>query len=74
MVIVAIVPESGASPPTSYRAIAGEVQSVGNTAGQALDALTAKLGDEETGTLLVVQHPQPDRFFTAWNNLPKHNL
>jgi hypothetical protein len=45
--------------------VAGEKQSVGATAGQALDALTAQLGEPQTTTLVVVQSLQPDSFFTA---------
>jgi hypothetical protein len=65
MTTVAILPENGKSAPTAYRAIAGRVQSVGKTAGEALDSLTAQLPDEEAGTLVVVQHLRPDAFFTA---------
>lgn len=65
MTTITIVPESPGSPATSYRAIAGKIQSSGTTAGQALDALTAQLGEAESGTLVVVQHLRPDRFFTA---------
>jgi hypothetical protein len=62
---ITIVPESPETPATGYRAFAGEVQSVGKTAGEALDAITAQLGDAARGTLLVVHHPRPDAFFTA---------
>ncbi len=65
MTIIAIVPESPSGSPTSFRAIAGHVQSVGRTAGEALDALTAQLNESERGTLLVVQHQRPDAFFSA---------
>jgi hypothetical protein len=59
------VPDIPGSPTTQYRAVAGKVQAVGKTAGQALDALTAQLDTAEAGTLVVVQHGQSDRFFTA---------
>lgn len=49
----------------AYRAIAGATQSVGKTAGEALDALTGALPTDESGTLVIVQHFRPDRFFTA---------
>src|SRR4051794_13607284 len=65
MTTVTIVPEAPGSPTTQYRAVAGRVQAVGDTARQALDALTAQLGASEAGTLLVVQHSRPDLFFTA---------
>ena len=67
MTAVAIVREgSEVGSDVCYRAIAhpGKAQSVGRTAGEALDALTAQLADEETGTLVVVQQMRPDRFFT----------
>ncbi len=60
MTTIAILPEGQGSPPR-YRAVAGESQTV----GEALDALTAQLDEEERGTLMVVQSFRPDRFFTA---------
>jgi hypothetical protein len=45
--------------------VAGKIQSTGRTAGEALDALTAQLGEEEAGTLFIVQLQRPDRFFAA---------
>jgi hypothetical protein len=64
MTTIAIVPEAPGFPATTYRAVAGKVQAVGNTAGQALDALTLQLGEAQTGTLVVIQHCRPDQFFT----------
>ena len=65
MITIAILPESPGSPTTTYRAVAGNKQSVGQSAGQALDALTAQLSEAESGTLVVVQNLRPDHFFTA---------
>jgi hypothetical protein len=65
MTTIAIVPEVIQPTGKTYRAIAGDHQSVGRTAGEALDALTSQLSEDEAGTLLVVQHLRPDRFFTA---------
>ena len=65
MTKVAILPESTDGGGISYRAIAGDRQSRGETAGQALDALTAQLLEDEVGTLIIVQSRQPDQFFTA---------
>ncbi|MEG3435729.1 hypothetical protein V0288_01235 [Pannus brasiliensis CCIBt3594] len=45
------------SPPDKF--------STGKTAGQALDALTARLGETEFSALLVIRNFQPDSFFTA---------
>jgi hypothetical protein len=65
MTTVAILPISTASGEKSYRAIAGDRQSVGKTAGQALDALTTLLGETEFSGLLIIQSFRPDRFFSA---------
>jgi hypothetical protein len=65
MTTIAILPENSGSRPTSYRAIAGKIQSVGRTVGEALDAINAQLGEGEAGTLVVVQHLRADALFTA---------
>jgi hypothetical protein len=65
MTTIAIVPEKPGASETTYRALAGKMQSVGRTAGEALDALTSQLGDTETSTLVVVQQLRPDRLFTV---------
>ena len=68
MTAISIVRETtDADGKASYRAIAhdGQTRSVGRTPGEALDALTAQLGDEESGTLVAVQQMRPDRFFGA---------
>jgi hypothetical protein len=62
---ISILPASSDENGATYRAVAGNLQSVGRTAGEALDALTAQLGQEEGGTLAVVQHLRPDCFFTG---------
>lgn len=65
MTTVAILPISDASGEKSYRAVSGDKHSVGKTAGQALDALTAQLGETEFSALLVIQSFRPDQFFGA---------
>ncbi|MBN3943601.1 MAG: hypothetical protein V7L21_20685 [Nostoc sp.] len=65
MTTVAILPTRDPSGEKSYRAIAGDKHSVGKTAGQALDALTAQLGETEFSALLVIQSFRPDTFFNA---------
>jgi hypothetical protein len=66
MMKVAILPEPTGMGNFAYRAIAGEQQCVGKTAGEALDALTALLPrSEERGMLVIVQNLRPDCFFTA---------
>lgn len=61
---VAILPISNASGEKSYRAISGDKQSVGKTAGQALDALTTQLGKVEFRGLLIIDNFHDDQFFT----------
>ncbi len=63
MTTVAILPISDPNGEKSYRAIAGDKHSVGKTAGQALDALTAQLDEIEFSALLVIQSFRPDSFF-----------
>jgi hypothetical protein len=65
MTTITIFPDPALNSPTGFRAIAGGVQSVGATAGQALDALTAQLSGPEETTLVVLQPMRPDTLFTA---------
>lgn len=65
MTTVAILPTSDTSGQRIYRAIAGDKQSTGKTAGEALDALTAQLEGDDFSTLLVIQNFRPDWFFSA---------
>jgi hypothetical protein len=65
MTTIAIVPDNPQAGTPQFRAVAGNLQSVGATVGQALDALTAQLGGPEETTLVVVQPMRPDALFTA---------
>jgi hypothetical protein len=65
MTKVSILAEPRQTGELAYRAIAGDRQSVGKTAGEALDALTALLPADVTGTLVVVQQLRPDPLFTG---------
>ena len=65
MTAITILPEKVGADETTYRALAGERESVGRSAGEALDALTAQLTDEEAGMVVVIQNLRPDGFFTA---------
>lgn len=65
MTTVAILPDSNTNGERIYRAMAGDKQSTGRTAGEALDALTAQLEDDEFSTILVIQNFHPDWFFSA---------
>lgn len=64
MTTITILPDRSATG-ADFRAVAGQRQSFGKTPGEALDAMTAQLGPEESGTLLVVQNLRPDAFFSA---------
>lgn len=61
MTTIAILPETN----DSYRAVAGDKESTGRTAGEALDALASQLEDAESGTLVIVQNHKADQFFNA---------
>ena len=61
MTTITILPEKA----DSYRALAGDKESTGRTAGEALDALTSQLADNEGGTLVIVQNRKADQFFNA---------
>jgi hypothetical protein len=59
--MITILPEKA----DSYRALAGDKESTGRTAGEALDALTSQLADDDGGTLVIVQNRKADQFFNA---------
>ena len=65
MTKVMILPVALTTGQTSYLAVAGDKQSIGKTAGEALDALTTQLDDEQTSTLVILQNMRPDVFFSA---------
>ncbi len=65
MTTVAILPSSDASGELLYRAVAGDRQAVGRTAGQALDRLTNQLGATEFRAVLVIQSFAADALFDA---------
>jgi len=65
MTTIVLIPENAPPSPPSFRAIAGDVQALGATAGQALDAMMAQLGESVETTLVVMQPMGPDEWFTA---------
>ena len=65
MTTISILPMTDDSGNLSYRAIAGNQQTIGKTAGQALDALTTQLGQAPSNLSLLIQTFEPDPFFTA---------
>lgn len=64
MTDVSIHRDASGTSEVRYRAVAGNHQSTGRTAGEALDALNARLGPAESGSLVVVQQFQSDPFFS----------
>ncbi|HEX9959967.1 MAG TPA: hypothetical protein VGB00_03490 [Pyrinomonadaceae bacterium] len=64
MTKITILPED-----KNYRAIAGQKESIGRTAGEALDGLTAQLSQDESGTLIVIQNQRSDKFFNSWQQM-----
>jgi hypothetical protein len=64
MTMVSITPVPTRGDRVFYQAVSGEKRSQGSTPGEALDALSAQLSEEEAGTLVIVQNLRPDRFFT----------
>ena len=65
MTTIAILPESTKENKLTWRAVAGEKESTGNTAGEALDAMTGLLSGDENSALVIIQRLRPDRFFTS---------
>ncbi len=61
MTTITITPERA----DTYRAVTGNKESTGRTAGEALDALTSQLTEDESGTLVIVQNRKADHFFDA---------
>jgi hypothetical protein len=64
MTTICIVPERRPDGVTTFHATARDQHSAGRSPGEALDALNEQLTAEESGTLVIVQQGQPDRFFT----------
>lgn len=63
MTTVAILPISNINGEKSYRAIAGDKQSTGKTAGQALDSLITQLGETNFNGMIIIQNYHPDLNF-----------
>ncbi len=65
MTRVSLFREDAGAEEMAFRAVTDRNQAMGRTAGEALDALTSQLTDEEGDTLIIVRNLVPDRFFTA---------
>ena len=67
MQTIAILPDSPATPHSTYRATCGNHQATGQTPGQALDTLEAELDNTSTATgetLIILQRFRPDDLFS----------
>jgi hypothetical protein len=65
MTRVTILPLPTKDGDISYHALAGDKESIGRTAGEALDSLTSQLSNDEKGTMIIVKNHKPDQFFGA---------
>jgi hypothetical protein len=65
MTKVALFREDAGAEEMAFRAVTVRHQAMGRTAGEALDALTAQLPEQERDTLIIVRNLGPDHFFTA---------
>ena len=65
MTKVAVLREPAGPEGATFRAIAGQNQSAGRTAGEAIDALTSQLAEDASGTFIIVRDLGPDQFFNA---------
>lgn len=63
MTKVSIVSVPIADGKTAYYAVAGNKHTFGNTAGEALDALTLQISEKSSSLLVIVQRHQSDRYF-----------
>lgn len=74
MTTVSILADSNEASTPRFRAVAGKHESVGKTAGEALDALNAQIGNLESASLIMVQHMQSDLFFSEVQYLRLRDL
>lgn len=62
MTTIAILPEKS----DGFRAISGKKESIGRTAGEALDALTSQLAENDENLFVIVQKHNADEFFSQF--------
>ncbi|OUC16742.1 MAG: hypothetical protein B0A82_00030 [Alkalinema sp. CACIAM 70d] len=65
MTSISILPVTDATGKRHYQAVSGATRSIGQTPGQALDAIAQTLDPEGCSIFLLIPNFQPDRFFTA---------
>ena len=63
MTTITIPPENAVTP--TFHAWTDDKESVGRTMGEALDALTAQLPEDDLPTVIIVKRNKPDQFFDA---------
>ena len=64
MTPVSILQETNEANIMRFRATAGKHQTVGRTAGEALDALLSKEGGNIDSSAILIQRFAPDSYFT----------
>ena len=62
---VTILPVPSEEGKPAFHAVSGGQSSLGRTPGEALDAISAHLPQEQDAALVVVQSIRPDRYFSA---------
>lgn len=65
MSTISVISENNPTGEIIWRAVADEKEATGKTVGEAIDAITPLLEDEDSSSLIVVQRMRPDKFFTA---------
>jgi len=74
MTAISIYDEKSEVNTPRFRAVADKRQSIGRTAGEALDALNAQLDAGESGSLVIVQQMQSEPFFSKEQYLRMREL
>lgn len=64
MPVIPVYLKEQTAPSAGFRAVAGSRQSVGQTAGQALDALLAQENGAIESSAILIQRFVPDAYFT----------
>lgn len=73
MATISLLPENQADGEIIWRAVAGEKESVGKTAGEALDELMSRMDQENSVTPIVARQMGPDESFTQHQGLEDQN-
>ena len=65
MTAISILPITDETGQRHYQAVFGNIRSIGQTPGQALDAIAQTLDPQGCSIFFLTPSLQPDRFFTA---------